>query len=304
MRNFKALLAVFIMTLLAGCACQAVQHKEDGAQVSTIKLGEISVMAVEDAAGSMDISLFSGPLSAAERAGYFTDGKAPSSVNVFLVKLADKLILVDAGWGSGGRVQGRAMQELAKLGISPEMIDVVILTHMHGDHISGLLNNGKAAFPKARIMAATLEKSFWLGGPMLKNAATKGGAELSRKVAAAYEGRFDTFYFGEEIFPGIATLDARGHTPGHTAFIIGEGRQRLLIAGDFMHAAALQFAEPDEYPRYDMNPAKAAEARRMLMDKAVAEKLAIAGMHLPFSGLGTVTKEGAGYKFSPLPHSK
>lgn len=301
MRNFKAFLALFTMIMLVGCSAQAVQHNEKGAQVSTIKLGKISVQAVEDVAGSMDISLFSGPLSAAERAKYFTNGKAPSSVNVFLVKLEDKLILVDSGWGSDGRVQGQAMQELAKLGISPDMIDVVILTHMHGDHISGLLKNGKAAFPKARIMAATLEKSFWLADTTLNSAATKGGAAISRKVAAAYQGRFDSFYFGEQIFPGILTLDARGHTPGHTAFIIGEGRQRLIIAGDFLHAAALQFAQPDECPRYDMNPAKAAEARKAIMDKAILESLPIAGMHIPFSGVGTVKKDGAGYSFSPLP---
>lgn len=302
MRHFKPFLLVACFFILAACAGnQGIsQYKQGGGQVSRVNLGDISVLAVEDVAGSMDVALFNGPLSPAQRARYFKNGKAESSVNVFLLNVNGRLVLVDAGWGADGRVKGRAAEELARIGVTPEMIDFVILTHMHGDHISGLLKDGKAAFPNARLLASRPEVDFWLDAKTLKGD-YKGRAELSQKVAAAYAGRFSTFRFGESVLPGVLSIDAVGHTPGHTAFLVGQGDKRLLIAGDFLHAAALQFPQPDEYPSYDMDHVKAAESRKMLMDMAIENNYVIAGMHIPFSGMGMVQKGGNGYSFTPLP---
>lgn len=302
MQYFHRLFFASCLLILASCASAPgiIQYKQGSGQLSRVNLGDISVIAVEDAAGSMDISLFSGPLGDSQRNKYFKGGKAPSSVNVFLLNVENRLVLVDAGWGPDGKVRGQAMDELAKIGISPESIDFVILTHMHGDHISGLLKDGAAAFPNAQLLASRPEVDYWLDAKTLKGD-YKGGAELSQKVAAAYAGRFSTFRFGEFVLPGVLAVEATGHTPGHTAYLVGQGEKRMLIAGDFLHAAALQFAQPEECPRYDMDSAKAIESRRMLIDMAIENNYVIAGMHIPFSGMGHVQKDGAGYRFTPLP---
>lgn len=304
MRHCKLLLmtVLFLSFACAGWA-EISQYKQGGGQVSKIDLGSVSVMPVEDVPGSMDISLFKGPLSQDELAKYFdANGKSPSSVNVFLLNVGGKLILVDAGWGPGARANGKGMAYLTELGIKPEMIGMVLLTHMHGDHITGLITeSGKAFFPNARVMVSKPEADFWLSDSTMTSDSYKGGAELARKAAAAYQGRFDTFNFGDTVASGVLAMEAVGHTPGHTAFLVDGGNGRLLIAGDFLHGTPLQFEQPEEYPVYDMDPQTALKTRRTLLDLAAQEDLIISGMHIPFPGTGKVQKAGTGYKFIPLP---
>lgn len=302
MSHFKAIILICCVAMLAACsgASGPAQYKLGGGQVVRLDLGDISLMAVEDASGSMDVSRFSGPLGDFARKSYFSGGKTPSSVNIFLLSVDGKLVLIDSGWGPEGRVRGTALAELAKIGVRPELIDYVLLTHLHSDHISGLLADGQAVFPNASVLASKPEVDFWMDEATLENATYTDGAMLAHKISEAYAGRFDTFDFGGTVLPGVEAVSATGHTPGHTAFLVGLGHNRVLIAGDFVHAAALQFAQPDECANYDMDPEQAAHSRRALMQMAVEQKLVLGGMHIPFSGLGTVAADGNGYEFTPL----
>lgn len=270
-------------------------------QVRRLNLGEMEILAVEDTAGSMDVGLFSGPLNQTERLAFMPGGSAPSSVNVFVIRSEGKTILVDTGWGQDGKTRGNMLRRLAALGVKPDQVDYVLLTHMHGDHVSGLLNKGRPVFPKATVLAARPEKEFWLEkAPQLTP--YKNGAALAAKVAKAYESRFNSFQFGDEVLPGVRAVEAVGHTPGHCAFLVGSGEGSLLIVGDLLHAAALQFANPDECASYDMDKAAAAATRKALLGRAADEKLLISGMHIPFSGMGYVKKrESGGFDFIPLP---
>lgn len=292
-----SVVACFCLAMLAAaCSYHAdpIQSMQPGGLVSKVSLGQVHVLAIKDADMRMDISQFKGPLNQRDRLGFMPGGKAESSVNVFMLEHDGKKILIDTGWGSDNNVKGRLVAQLAAQGINPSDIDFILLTHMHTDHIGGLMEQGKPVFPKAVLLAGKVENDFWLSSPGKHK-------DMVEAMVKAYSGRYSLFSYGDTVLPGITAMDASGHTPGHTAFMVDGGRHRMLVAGDFVHAAALQFAHPDEYPNYDMDPAKAIASRKHLMDLAQREGIAIAGMHLPFSGMGTVSKnESGGYAFTPL----
>ena len=243
----------------------------------------IEITSIADQATEMDISLFSGVLTEEQKRVYMPEGKAPASVNVFLVKTAGKTYMLDAGFGNAAK-DGR---------IDPSNIDGVFITHKHGDHIMGLLQDDNAAF-SAPIYISKPESDYWLSEET-------ANSELQKKLANIYEDRYNNFAFGDVLAPGIVAVDASGHTPGHTAFLIGSGKQKMLIAGDFLHAAALQFPEPTESASYDIDPEAAVKMRVSLMEMAEKNDWLIAGMHIPNLGWGKVKSNGkGGFDFTQL----
>lgn len=274
--------------LLAGTAAISMTAAAAEPENRTFHSGAFEVTAIQDAPSTMRAGLFPA-IPETEFCKLAGAPLAPASVNVFLLKRDGKSILVDTG--NGGE-RGTAIRKLRQLGIAPEMIDVILLTHMHGDHIGGLLNAaGGAAFPTAIVYVAEPERDYWLS-----EEAGSGGA-LAGKVRTAYGNRLKTFRFGEEPVPGIKALDASGHTPGHTVFDTGD----LLIVGDLLHAAAIQFPHPEVSATYDMDPEKAARVRRHFYDQAAASAKPVAGMHLPCPGVGRIHREAAKYVYAPEP---
>lgn len=274
--------------LLAGTAAISMTAAAAEPENRTFHSGAFEVTAIQDAPSTMRAGLFPA-IPETEFCKLAGAPLAPASVNVFLLKRDGKSILVDTG--NGGE-RGTAIRKLRQLGIAPETIDVILLTHMHGDHIGGLLNAaGGAAFPTAIVYVAEPERDYWLS-----EEAGSGGA-LAGKVRTAYGNRLKTFRFGEEPVPGIKALDASGHTPGHTVFDTGD----LLIVGDLLHAAAIQFPHPEVSATYDMDPEKAARVRRHFYDQAAASAKPVAGMHLPCPGVGRIHREAARYVYAPEP---
>ena len=260
--------------------------------------GKTQVFSILDRPGGADISLFSGPAGPEERERYFRDGKAPSSVNVFLIRIDGKNILVDTGFGTVRPGKSELIPTLDAMGLAPQSIDIVILTHMHMDHAGGLLLDGKRAFPKANIMVSKPELDYWL--ELGKKQPDNPNAALVKSVVEAYGGDIlPPFAFEQEILPGVTALDASGHTPGHTAFLVRSAGQSLLIIGDLIHAAALQFPLPEECARYDIDREKAVRSRMAILNMAAEKGLPIAGMHIPYPGQGGVAKAGKGFAFTP-----
>lgn len=193
----------------------------------------------------------------------------PSSMSCFFVKSAGKDILFDSGLGSG---QSQLMKTLQQKGIKPADVKLIYLTHLHGDHIGGLLNDGHVVFPNAEVYLSKAEYEAWM--------TMDGRNEQQKKMLNAYEKHLHLFNFGE-VLPGkVQTIDAVGHTPGHTAYQVGG----VLIVGDLMHGAQLQMQHPEYCARYDMDQQKSVESRKRLIQYAKQNGLLMAGMHLPDPG--------------------
>lgn len=277
--------------------------------VKQFTVNEFTVYSLLDLNNSMKIGLFSGPLSRQQRLAYLPDGQAPSSVNVYLIKSpAGKNILVDAGWGGSGPGRTALPERLKAVGLSPDDIDLIIMTHLHPDHIGGLLKGSAPAFAKARVLVSRPELEYWRG--RAETAAEPAEADPQKPVAPAdlpgaviraYGPRLTVFEFDQAVSPGLTALNAVGHTPGHTAFLLESGERRLLFIGDLVHAAALQFPEPEECASYDQVPAQAVASRKLILKTAAEQGLPVAGAHIPFPGLGQVrANEKNGFVFTPV----
>ena len=198
----------------------------------------------------------------------------PASVSTFLVKVDGKFILFDAGLGAFG---GQLQKRLAALGVNPDNIGLIYLTHFHVDHISGLVakdeaGNDAKAFKNAAVYAGKVEYDAWMND-LPKN-------DLQKNIMALYKDSLHLFAFGDSLPHGVLAMDAIGHTPGHTAFQLAN----LIIVGDLMHGYALQKDHPEINSNYDMDKPKSAESRKRIMQYARDNKLLMAGMHLPPPG--------------------
>ena len=266
--------------------------------METFSLGKITVVALFDHPAAHDIKLFSGADPAVIMA-LAPSGLVESSVNAFLVQNGDTNSLIDTGMGSGAG--GELVHSLALLGLTPADIDVILLTHMHFDHIGGLALDGRPVYPNATLRIANAEQAFWLA-PDAAN--LKGSPYIAfgpaKAAAAAYSGRMQGFEFGQEAAPGIIAVRAVGHTPGHTAYLVQSEGWKLLIWGDVTHAMALQMPHPEIYPAYDYDPVTATATRETILEQVSRDNIPVAGMHIPFPGVGRVQKAPAGgYNFTP-----
>lgn len=236
--------------------------------VATLHLDSVSVTWIKDNAGDklMPCSLFAdAPDSIIDRLSL--QGGVPSTVSVFLVESGGRRILFDTGLGLP---DSRMTEGLKTLGLSPSDIDCICLTHFHGDHIGGLMHDTVPVFANAEVYASRVERDAWMAMPDDANAQLKA-------TLAAYGDRVNFFEFGDTIAGMAVSLDAVGHTPGHTAYRVG----RLLVVGDLMHGVALQQPYPDYCADYDMDKPKAVETRKRVMRLAGDEGLVMAGMHFP-----------------------
>ena len=231
--------------------------------------------------------------------------KVQTAVNAYLINTGDQLVLVDTGAAKGfGPNLGYIGENLRAAGYDAEKVDVVLITHLHGDHVNGLLTSeGKMAFPNATVWSAQPDNDFWLSLDVAAKAPQdfQPFFKMARDAAVPYQqaGRWKTFSSDQDIVPGVASVAARGHTPGHSAYRLSSGAQQLLIWGDLVHNHAVQFARPHVAIEFDVDKKQAVRARKALFARAAKEKSLVGGMHLPFPGIGHVRAEGKGYAWVP-----
>lgn len=229
--------------------------------------------------------------------------------NVLLVRAGSELVLIDAGAGGAmGPAGGKTFAALAAVGVKPEHITGVILTHAHGDHCGGLVDAEKrAVFPHARLFVGRKEHEFWmasspdLSGMAVPPEARAGFVLTAQTSIGAYKGRVHQVGGGDRILDGFELLETPGHTPGHLAVVIASGSDQLLHFADVVHHHAISFAHPGWRFAYDADPALAVETRRKLLDRAAADRLRLFGTHMPFPSLGRARKAGDAYEFVPEP---
>lgn len=210
----------------------------------------------------------------------FEHGGIPGVVRTYFLKHDQHNILVDTGFGIDGKRKGNTLELLDKEGIKPEDISDVLLTHSHFDHVGGLLTEGEATFPNARIWISAPELEAWQAGVT----GGENGAKFARQVMDEYGDKLTTFNFGDEIIPGILGVDASGHTPGHTAYTLGQDENKIVIAGDIMHVAPVQLPVPSLNSIYENDPEKAAQTRQRILEQVSSEGSNLFGMHMLMQG--------------------
>lgn len=226
------------------------------------------------------------------------------SINCFLVRSGNRVALIDTGAGDTmGPTLGKLPQTLAALGMTRDDIDTILLTHMHPDHSNGLTGaDDKAFFSNAELVVSAADVRHW------HDDAARTGVDPVKQRRYFDEARRQFAPYRDrcrdargEVFPGVTAFDLSGHTPGHTGYLIGSGRETLLIWGDICHVPALQMPDPNVCMAFDTDAAAAARTRARVLDQAATDGLLVAGMHLHFPGFIHVARRGAGYEAIPEP---
>ena len=236
----------------------------------------------------------------------YPDGQVESTVNAYLVDTGSKLVLIDTGNGRmGSPDMGKVLENLRVAGYEPEQINEVYLTHMHGDHIGGLIAGGERVFPNATVYAHKREADYWLDSSDIDSApaAAKRTFQAVQTAVVPYidAGLFKTFTGNTFLSAGIRAEELFGHTPGHTGYVVESKGKTLVLWGDTVHVAAVQFAEPAVTISFDSDKVAAAQARGHILKEAAKHQWLIGGIHLAFPGLGYVREAGtSGYVFVPL----
>jgi glyoxylase-like metal-dependent hydrolase (beta-lactamase superfamily II) len=313
MRFATALLAA-LASLIAppnATLAAAPQHHDQAPGFYRLKVGDLEVTALYDGTGAFDPHWLNGTKAT-------TDGVAkalredPQMLDVvdmgFLVNTGKQLILIDAGAGTwwGGGALGRLGSSLRSGGYTPEEVDIVLVTHLHSDHVGGLTTqDGKRVFPNADVYVAKAEGDFWLS-PEIAAKAPKDVQpffQSAQAIAAPYikAGKWHTFSGSETIVDGIQVVPLPGHTPGHTGYEFSSKGQNILFWGDIIHAQRVQLRHPEVTVVFDIDQTAAAATRNQLLARLAREDVLIATPHTSlFPALGRLRREGSGYSWVPV----
>jgi glyoxylase-like metal-dependent hydrolase (beta-lactamase superfamily II) len=227
-------------------------------------------------------------------------------ITVFAVRLNGKLILCDAGGGDQVQsfnpksvfVSGRMMANMKAAGINPQDVETILISHFHPDHIFGLLEKETSAptFPNAEIIISAAEYKWWTD-PSLINRLPKARRPLARRIQSVIPNWKNVLPVDgeDEVVPGIQFIKCPGHTPGHTAFLLGSGNEQLMLSNDADYVPALSMGHPQWHGSFDQDGAMAEASRRKLLDRVVADRTLICGAHFPWPGLNKIAKDGAAY---------
>lgn len=275
MHRIPLSLALLAIVGLAACGNPATdststqpRELQPGVTIYTVN-DTLQVVAIQDVANEMSRDLFVGSFDDSLLLQLMPTGSTPSAINTFLALTPKRTILFDAGLGP--QAGGTLLQKLKALGRTPADIDAVCLTHLHGDHIGGLLTDGQASFPNATLYLSTTEDTACTPtGSMARM------ADLWAQVRQAYSGRVVTFADSTKLFDAlVSTIPAPGHTLGHTLFLVGN----CLLAGDIIHAQDLQLEHPDFCARYDQDPRTAVVTRKHILALAAEKNLILCDAH-------------------------
>ena len=293
----------------AGAEAGAPQQKTQAPGYYRLMLGEFEVTVLSDGTFQADLgkiltNITPKELDAALARSFLKD-PVETSVNGFLINTGSKLVLVDTGSGTlSDPTPGKLLLNLRASGYQPEQVDEIYITHMHDDHVGGLSADGKRVFPNAIVRAAQQEADFWLSKARMDAAPqdSKDAFQSAMNMLNPYvsAGKFKPFNGDTELVPGVRAVAAAGHTAGHTVYVVESKGQKLILWGDLMHVAAVQFANPAVTIQYDMDPGMAAMQRKKVFADAAAKGSWVAGAHLSFPGVGHLRAAGSGYAFVPI----
>lgn len=276
------------------------------------KIGDLEVISLMD--GMIEVPPREGFIAnanvdqtkAALRAGGLSDAVVPIPFTVLAVKMGARLVLVDAGTGGFpiyGPRSGWLLRSMTAAGLDPKDVRAILISHLHGDHIYGLIDKETQAqtFPDAEIIVPAEELKWWTRpevlamdlGPTRKGLAQRILTTLATwKNVRPVEGE-------QELLPGVRAVFAHGHSPGQVAHLFSAGDKQLLATADVSWLPALFVRNPDWRVSLDQDAAMAVDTRKRIFDRAIAHKLVVTGTHWPLPNVGTIAKDGGGYAFVP-----
>ena len=303
-----AALAVATAMLALSAQAAAPLAKAQAPGYYRMMLGDVEVTALSDGTVALEVDKLLTHTTPAQTkqalARAYLASPVETSVNAYLVNTGTKLVLIDTGAGGlFGPTLGGLVANLKAAGYQPEQVDEVYITHMHPDHVGGLVAGGKPVFPNAVVRADRHDADFWLSQKTLDAAPKdeKGFIEGAMASLNPYvnAGRFKPFDGDTELVPGVRALPSPGHTPGHTTYVVESKGQKLVLWGDLMHVAAVQFARPAVTIQFDTDSRAAAVQRKKAYADAAKQGYWVAAAHLPFPGIGHLRRDGGGYMFVP-----
>ena len=304
----KIALSVALTAVAASTFAAGPMVKTQAPGYYRIMLGDFEVTAISDGTVKLPMKdLLNAPAAKVDAAlkKNFISYPVETSVNAYLINTGSKLVLVDTGAaGLFGPTLGNMMANLKASGYQPEQVDEIYITHMHPDHVGGLMNGTAMAFPNATLRIDKADADFWLSEAKMK-AAPKDSqgffqgamASVNPYVAA---GKLKTFEGSTELVPGIKAMATHGHTAGHSVYAVESKGQKLMLWGDLMHVAAVQFDDPSVTIKFDTETKAAARERIKAYADAAKNGYLVGSSHIAFPGLGHVRK-ASGKSFTWVP---
>jgi glyoxylase-like metal-dependent hydrolase (beta-lactamase superfamily II) len=278
-------------------------------------VGEIEIIVVSDGERTAPVPegfVLNAPMEevhAAYRAYGIPEGHGNTPFNPTVIRTAGRTVLVDTGCGADeaeepGATAGFLMRNLDAIGIGPKDVDVVIISHFHGDHVSGLVApDGTSAFPRAEITVPAREWSFWMDDAERERAAPGRMQRLfahNREVFDPLADRVHTHAWGEEVVPGVTAVATPGHSIGHTSYLVSSHGESVFLIQDVSNHPALSLEHPGWQLAYDQDPVAAETTRRTTLEWLARERLPVQGFHFPFPGHATVEAVGHAYRAVPI----
>ncbi len=271
-------------------------------------LGDFEITTILDGAIQLDgpYPIFGENVSKEEVAALAFENFLPSDrmeivFTVTVVNTGSEIVLFDSGNGAARRPNaGRLRDLIAAAGLAPEQIDIVALTHFHGDHIGGLMEDGSPAFPNASYVAPAAEYDFWSDEGLLSNEAMKARAELVQANVVPHAPKTRFIKAGDVLVSGIEAVDSRGHTPGHTSYHIESQGRRLVVLGDVANHYVVSLQRPDWHVRFDMDKEQAVISRMQVLGMIAADRIPFIGYHMPPPAVGYLEPKGEGFRLVPV----
>ena len=306
LKNIALSIAITALSTASFAAGPMVKTQAPG--YYRLMLGDFEVTAISDGTVKLPMKdLLNAPAAKIDAAlkKNFIAYPVETSVNAYLINTGSKLVLVDTGAaGLFGPTLGNMLANLKAAGYQPEQVDEIYITHMHPDHVGGLMNGTAMAFPNATLRIDKADADFWLSEANM-NAAPKDSkgffqgamASVNPYVAA---GKLKTFQGSTDLVPGIKAMATHGHTAGHTVYAVESKGEKLMLWGDLMHVAAVQFDDPSVTIKFDSETKAAAKERIKAYADAAKNGYLVGSSHIAFPGLGKV-RMAAGKSFTWVP---
>ncbi len=277
------------------------------------KLGDIEITSLSDGIAEVphrqgwikDVSV--DETKAALRAGGLSDAYVPLPFTAIAVKLGDRLVLIDSGTGGSplyGPKAGGLLKNMVAAGLDPKSVTTVLISHLHGDHIYGLMENGTNAqvFPEAEIIIPATELKWWTqpGVETIDLGPSRKGLALRIQATLAKWKNVRTIEPDTEVLPGVRSIAAYGHSPGQLVYALSSGKKQLWVTADVSLLPALFVKHPDWQGNLDQDGSMAVETRKRIFEQAIAEGAIVAGTHWILPNIGAIVRDGGSYAFAAV----